>query len=322
MAEPLLSVRGLRTVFRTQSSEYAAVDGVDFDLHESEILGIVGESGSGKSVMGLSLMRLVSPPGVITAGEIRFEGRDIRALTETDMRRIRGGSVAMIFQDPMSSLNPYLRVGEQIAEVARLHLRFSRRQAKIRAVEMIERVGIPEATRCAENYPHQLSGGMRQRVMIAAALTCKPKLLIADEPTTALDVTIQAQILALLHALVREERASMILITHDFGVIAGIGDKMLVMYAGRVMESASVAQILASPRHPYTRALLRSIPDPSHKGKRLFQLPDAPPQSLMLDLPGCPFAVRCPEAISQCRDVTPPIRTTQPGHIAYCWLEC
>ena len=320
MADSLLSVRGLRTIFHTQLGEYAAVDGVDFDLHESEILGIVGESGSGKSVMALSLMRLVPPPGVITAGEICFQGRDMRALTEADMRRIRGRSIAMIFQDPMSALNPYLRVGEQIAEVARLHLGFSRRQANIRAVEMLERVGIPEAIRCAEYYPHQLSGGMRQRVMIAAALTCKPRLLIADEPTTALDVTIQHQILALLHALVREERASMILITHDFGVIAGTGDKMLVMYGGRVMESGSVARILAAPRHPYTRALLRSIPDPAHKGKRLFKLPDAAPQS-MLNRRGCPFAMRCPEAVSQCRDVTPPGRTTQTGHIADCWIE-
>jgi oligopeptide transport system ATP-binding protein len=321
MADPLLSVNGLRIAFRTEAGEMAAVNGVDFEVRSGEILGIVGESGSGKSVTGLSLVRLVPPPGRVTAGEIRFEGRDILGLTEREMRAIRGGRIGMIFQDPMTSLNPYLRISEQIAEGTRLHLGLGRKEAREQAVDMLERVGIADARARANGYPHQMSGGMRQRVMIAMALACRPKLLIADEPTTALDVTIQAQILNLIRKLNEASGTSMILITHDLGVIAGMADYVLVMYAGRIFESAPAARLFANPRNPYTRALLRSVPDPARRGGRLLQISGTPANAADLPNEGCPFAPRCADAKSQCFEQTPPMRPAGPHHRSFCWFE-
>src|SRR5450631_2982258 len=256
-AERMLLIRGLRIVFPTRSTEVAAVDRVDMELDDREILGVVGESGSGKSSLCLSLLRLLPLPGIVTHGEMMFQGRDLLRLGEDQMRQLRGASIAMVFQNPMSSLNPYLPVGEQIAEVARLHLGFSRARAKGYAVQMLERVGVSSPESRSAQYPHQLSGGMRQRVMIAIAIAGKPRLLIADEPTASLDVTIQAQILNLLRALVHEEGLSMILVSHDLAVVAGVADRVAVMYRGRVVESASAGQIFSQPRHPYTRALIR-----------------------------------------------------------------
>lgn len=321
MTEPLLSVRGLRTIFKTQAGEVTAVNGVDFDVSPGQVLGIVGESGSGKSVTSLSVMRLIRPPGMIAAGQIQFEGRDLLGLTEREMRDVRGGRIGMIFQDPMSSLNPYLRISRQIMESTRLHLGLSRRAAHDHAVTMLESVGIPEARVRADGYPHQMSGGMRQRVMIAMALACRPKLLIADEPTTALDVTIQAQILDLMRKLKQESGTAMMLITHDLGVIAGMADHVLVMYAGRVFESASAAQLFAAPRNPYTRALLRSVPNPAHRGEKLTQISGVPPDLARLPKAGCPFAARCPEAMPRCAHETPPVRDVAPGHQSFCWNE-
>ncbi len=321
MAEPLLSVRGLRTIFKTQAGEVTAVNGVDFDVRPGHVLGIVGESGSGKSVTSLSVLRLIRPPGMITAGKIQFENRDLLGLTEREIRGVRGGRIGMIFQDPMSSLNPYLRISRQIMESTRLHLGLSRRAAYDHAVTMLESVGIPEARVRADGYPHQMSGGMRQRVMIAMALACRPKLLIADEPTTALDVTIQAQILDLMRKLKQESGTAMILITHDLGVIAGMADHVLVMYAGRVFESAPAARLFAAPRNPYTRALLRSVPNPAQRGQKLTQISGVPPDLARLPKEGCPFAARCPEAQPRCSHETPPVREVAPGHQSFCWNE-
>jgi oligopeptide transport system ATP-binding protein len=316
--EPLLSVLGLRTVFRTQAGEVTAVNGVDFEVRPGQVLGIVGESGSGKSVTSLSLLRLVRPPGNIAAGEVQFEGRDLLGLSEREMRGVRGGRIGMIFQDPMSSLNPYLPISAQIMESTRLHLGLSRRDAYAHAVTMLESVGIPEARVRADGYSHQLSGGMRQRVMIAMALACRPKLLIADEPTTALDVTIQAQILDLMRKLKQDSGTAMILITHDLGVIAGMADYVLVMYAGRVFESAPTSQLFAEPRNPYTRALLRSVPNPARRGEKLTQISGVPPDLARLPKDGCPFAPRCSEVQSRCFDQTPPMRKAGAHHRSFC----
>jgi len=321
MAGSLLSVRGLRTVFRTRAGEVTAVNGVDFDVRPGQVLGIVGESGSGKSVTSLSVLRLIRPPGLIAAGQVQFEGRDLLRLTEREMRDVRGGQIGMVFQDPMSSLNPYLRISRQIMEGTRLHLGLSRRAAYDHAVAMLESVGIPEARVRADGYPHQMSGGMRQRVMIAMALACRPRLLIADEPTTALDVTIQAQILDLMRKLKEESGTAMMLITHDLGVIAGMADHVLVMYAGRVFESAPAARLFAAPRNPYTRALLSSVPNPSRRGETLTQLPGVPPDLARLPPEGCAFAARCPEAQPRCARETPPMREPAPGHHSFCWNE-
>jgi oligopeptide/dipeptide ABC transporter ATP-binding protein len=304
---PLLRIRDLRTYFRTDDGVVKAVDGVSFDLRAGETLGIVGESGSGKSVASLSLLKLVpQPPGYFPSGEIHFAGRDLMQTTEADMRRLRGNRLAMIFQDPMTSLNPYLTIERQLTEVLELHRGQSRRQARAGALQMLVRVGIPDPERRLCAFPHELSGGMRQRVMIAMALLCEPQLLIADEPTTALDVTIQAQILTLIKKLQAELGTSVILITHDLGVVAGMADRVAVMYAGRIVETGPVEQIFAHPRHPYTRGLLRSVP-------RLDGAPDealAPIAGLPPDLsalpPGCPFRPRCDRAQERCAREYPP----------------
>jgi peptide/nickel transport system ATP-binding protein len=324
MTEPdLLQVSDLRTVFRSGAEIARAVDGVSFSIAAGETLAIVGESGSGKSVTSLSIMRLVpTPPGEITGGTVRFRGNDLLRLSEPAMRRIRGNEIGMIFQEPMSSLNPLLTVGEQIAEVVRLHRGLGRAAARRHAVEMLSRVNIPDPLRRAGEYPHRLSGGMRQRVMIAMALACHPALLIADEPTTALDVTIQAQILELIRTLQAELGMSVLFVTHNLGVVAQIADRVAVMYAGRIVELGDVARVFASPLHPYTRALLRSIPQLRTAGReatrRLQSIPGQVPSAAALP-PGCSYAPRCPLADGRCRDEMPPIAEVMPDHEVRCY---
>jgi oligopeptide transport system ATP-binding protein len=317
--EPLLAVRGLRTYFDEDSRVVRAVDGVSFELRRGETLGIVGESGSGKSVTSLSIMRLIpSPPGRIAAGEIVFDGRDILKLTDEEVRNLRGKRISMIFQDPMTSLNPFMRISTQLMEVSQLHLGHSRAEAFDHAVNLLEIVGIPDARRRAQDYPHQFSGGMRQRVMIAMAISCHPELLIADEPTTALDVTIQAQILELIRKLKAETGTSVILITHDLGVVAGMTERILVMYAGHIFESAPTADLFARPGNPYTAGLLQSVPDPaSETGAELYQIPGLPPDVAHLP-PGCPFAPRCSRAQDICAREFPPLIELSPGHQSLC----
>ena len=316
---PLLTVRDLRTWFAEDDLTAKAVDGVSFELQRGETLGIVGESGSGKSVTNLSVMRLIpSPPGRIVSGEITFDGQNLLALPPDAMRRIRGRRIAMIFQDPMTSLNPFMRVSQQLMEVTQLHLGHSTQEAYAHAVQMLDMVGIPDARRRVDGYPHEFSGGMRQRVMIAMALSCKPELLIADEPTTALDVTIQAQILELIKTLKRDTGTSVVMITHDLGVVAGMTDRILVMYAGKVFESAPTAELFARPANPYTAGLLASVPDPSddaHAG--LYQIPGLPPDVARMP-PGCPFAPRCARAESICREQFPPFVELTPQHHSLC----
>jgi oligopeptide transport system ATP-binding protein len=316
---PLLSVRELRTWFDEDELTAHAVDGVSFELNRGETLGIVGESGSGKSVTNLSIMRLIpTPPGRIVSGEIVFDGQDLLKLPAEAMRRIRGKRIAMIFQDPMTSLNPFMRVSRQLMEVTQLHLGHSKAEAYEHAVRMLETVGIPDARRRADGYPHEFSGGMRQRVMIAMALSCKPELLIADEPTTALDVTIQAQILELIKTLRRETGTSVIMITHDLGVVAGMADRILVMYAGKVFESAPTTELFERPANPYTAGLLRSVPDPTDDTHaELYQIPGLPPDVARLP-PGCPFAPRCARAEAVCREQFPPFVQLTPQHQSLC----
>jgi oligopeptide transport system ATP-binding protein len=317
----VLEVRQLRTEFRTEDGVVPAVDGVSFSLARGRTLGIVGESGSGKSVTSLSILRLVpDPPGRIVAGEIRFAGRDLLQLSAAEMRRIRGKRIAMIFQDPMTSLNPYLRVGRQLTEVLELHEGCTRQESRRRALAMLERVGIPEPARRIDRYPHEFSGGMRQRVMIAMALLCQPELLLADEPTTALDVTIQAQILELIQRLRDELGTAVILITHDLGVVAGMADEVAVMYAGRIVEQAPAAELFANPRHPYTLGLLRSIPRLDRDTDRLVPIPRRPPDLVRLG-PGCPFAPRCGFVQARCRTEVPDLREVGPAHRAACWVD-
>jgi len=319
LTPPLLSVRDLRTYFDEDQRVVRAVDGVSLNLRRGETLGIVGESGSGKSVTSLSILRLVpSPPGRIVAGQIELDGVDLLKVPAEQMRRIRGKRIAMIFQDPMTSLNPFMRISAQLSEVTRLHLGYSRTQAFDHAVHMLELVGIPDAARRAREYPHQFSGGMRQRVMIAMALSCEPELLIADEPTTALDVTIQAQILELVARLRRETGTSVILITHDLGVVAGMTDRILVMYAGKVFESAPTRDLFARPANPYTKGLLLSVPNPMREaGDALYQIPGLPPDVAHLP-PGCPFAPRCDRAAAICREEFPPFVELTPEHHSLC----
>ena len=318
----LLSVRDLKTYFRTEDGLVKAVDGVSFDLKKGETLGIVGESGSGKSVTNLSIVRLVPrPPGEIAGGEVIFEGRDLLTLPEKELRAIRGGQIAMIFQDPMTSLNPFLRVSAQLMEMTRLHLGYTKKQAYEHAISMLELVGIPDARSRVNDYPHQFSGGMRQRVMIAMALSCKPRLLIADEPTTALDVTIQAQILELIKQMKAETGTSVILITHDLGLVAGMTDHVVVMYAGHIFESAPTEVLFRNPQNPYTRALLRSVPDPTAEQAELFQIPGLPPDLSRLPANRCPFADRCPEVIDKCREAFPPYHEIEEDHWTLCWVR-
>jgi oligopeptide transport system ATP-binding protein len=317
-SQPLLSVRDLSTYFAEDEKTVRAVDGVSFDVHRGETLGIVGESGSGKSVTNLSIMRLIpSPPGRIARGEVIFDGRNLLTLPEREMRAVRGKRIAMIFQDPMTSLNPFMRISHQLMEVTRLHLGHSRAEARAHAIGMLELVGIPDARRRADGYPHEFSGGMRQRVMIAMALSCKPELLIADEPTTALDVTIQAQILDLIQKLKEETGTSVILITHDLGVVAGMVNRVMVMYAGRIFESAPTPELFARPGNPYTKGLLLSVPDPTCEHKELYQIPGLPPD-LAITVPGCPFAERCYRAEAICREEPPPFVQLTPAHHSLC----
>jgi oligopeptide transport system ATP-binding protein len=295
-----------------------AVDGISFQLKRGETLGIVGESGSGKSVTNLSIIRLIpSPPGRIVSGQVLLDGLDILAMKEDDVRRIRGRRIAMIFQDPMTSLNPFMKISRQLMEITRLHLGHTKSQAYDHAIKMLETVGIPDARARVDSYPHEFSGGMRQRVMIAMALSCEPELLIADEPTTALDVTIQAQILELIKTLKRASGASVILITHDLGVVAGMTDHLIVMYAGKVFEQAPTAELFALPGNPYTKGLLRSVPDPTAEQGELYQIPGSPPDVAHLP-PGCPFAPRCQRVEDICRREFPPFVQLNAEHFSLC----
>ncbi|HEX8097333.1 MAG TPA: ABC transporter ATP-binding protein [Pyrinomonadaceae bacterium] len=312
----ILEVRDLRAYFRTDEGIVKAVDGVSFELKRGETLGIVGESGSGKSVTNLSVIRLVpSPPGEIVSGEILFNGQDILALQTEEVRRIRGKRIAMIFQDPMTSLNPFMRISKQLMEITQLHLGHTKDQAYEHAVGMLETVGIPDARARVDSYPHEFSGGMRQRVMIAMALSCEPELLIADEPTTALDVTIQAQILELIKKLKSETGTSVILITHDLGVVAGMTDHILVMYAGKIFEQAGTRELFSCPGNPYTVGLLRSVPDPTAEQGKLYQIPGLPPDVAHLPANQCPFAPRCDRAEEICfREFPPYVELTRDHH--------
>ncbi|HUB10550.1 MAG TPA: ABC transporter ATP-binding protein [Acetobacteraceae bacterium] len=318
----LLEVDHLQTHFRTPDGVVRAVEGVSLRVHTGETLAVVGESGCGKSVTAMSILRLVQEPPGWTEGSIRFDGHDLLALSEREMREIRGNAISMIFQEPMTSLNPVLTVGYQVSETVRLHQGLSRRQAEQRAIEMLTLVGIPAPTRRAREYPHQLSGGMRQRVMIAMALACRPKLLIADEPTTALDVTIQAQILDLMRDLKARFGAAILLITHDLGVVAEMAERVMVMYAGRKVEEAPVDKIFAHPMHPYTRGLLDSVPKLGsslrHAGRsKLAEIAGLVP-SLSSRIVGCPFAGRCPLTTELCREVAPALEVKALEHQAAC----
>ena len=320
---PVLDVKGLQTVFFTNSGLFKAVDDVSFTVRRGETLAIVGESGCGKSVTALSIMRLVpDPPGRIVGGSIMLEGSDLLALDEDRMRKIRGDRISMIFQEPMTSLNPVMRIGDQIAEAVRLHRPMTAKEASEQAVKMLRLVKIPEPERRATEYPHQLSGGMRQRAMIAMALACRPALLIADEPTTALDVTIQAQILALMLDLQKELGMGLILITHDLGVVAQTAQRVIVMYAGKKVEEAEVETLFANPRHPYTRGLMASIPRVPSAGAntdvRLVEIPGMVPSLTRLPK-GCAFAPRCGLAVARCHQEYPPLQDWGAGHLAACW---
>jgi oligopeptide/dipeptide ABC transporter ATP-binding protein len=315
----LLSVEHVTVSFFTKSGVVAAAHDVSFSIQRGEALGLVGESGSGKSVTALSILGLVAKPGVITSGKILYDGRDLREASPEELRRIRGSEIAMIFQDPMTSLNPVYTTGEQIAEAVRLHLGLSRKQAWEKAVESLAAVSIPDPARRAKEYPHQMSGGMRQRVMIAMALSCDPKLLIADEPTTALDVTIQAQILELLRKLRRERNLGLLLITHDLGVVAETVDRAAVMYAGRIVENAPIERLFASPQHPYTIGLLESVPRIGRSARRLATIDGVVPSLANLP-PGCAFAPRCVEAEPACRtdDIPTVVIDSAAQHQARC----
>jgi oligopeptide/dipeptide ABC transporter ATP-binding protein len=320
---PLLEVNDLRTQFRTRAGLVRAVDGVSFSLDGGELLGLVGESGCGKSITALSVMRLISPPGEIVTGEILFDGKDLLRLTDEQMRQIRGDDIAMIFQDPMTSLNPVFTVGEQIAEALRLHRKLSRKAARAAAIEAMREVAIPDPARRVDDYPHQLSGGMRQRVMIAMALACDPKLLIADEPTTALDVTIQAQILELLNELRKSRELAVLLITHDLGVVAEVADRVAVMYTGRIVEESPVEELFARPKHPYTEGLLRSVPKLSVedvvKHERLQTIEGVVPSPTNLP-PGCHFAPRCSYRMPRCTEEEIPLYQLENGVKVRCVL--
>ena len=318
--EFLLSVEGLKTHFFSRSGVVKAVDGITYDVREGETLAIVGESGCGKSVGALSIMRLVaSPPGRIVDGHVLFDGMDLLEMSEQQMRTIRGNRIAMIFQEPMTSLNPVLTIGKQITESLQLHLKMEGAEAERRAVELLDMVGIPDAPSRLKQYPHQFSGGMRQRVMIAMAMSCNPKLLIADEPTTALDVTIQAQILELIKDISQQLGTAVIIITHNLGVVARYADRVNVMYAGKIIERGTALDIYENPQHPYTQGLLESVPrlDESRK-TRLESIEGAPPD--LMDLPaGCAFRPRCRYAVDRCAEEVPPLMPVADGHTAACW---
>ncbi|HZH92946.1 MAG TPA: ABC transporter ATP-binding protein [Tissierellaceae bacterium] len=316
----ILEVNGLKTSFYTHVGEVQAVRGIDFKLKSGDVMGIVGESGSGKSVTARSVMKLIEHPGVIKEGSIIFDGKDITGFSDQKMSNIRGNDMAMIFQDPMTSLNPVFRIEDQMTEVIRRHQKVSHREAKEKAIEMLHLVGIPEPAKRIRSYPHEFSGGMRQRVMIAMALSCNPKLLIADEPTTALDVTIQAQILDIMRDISTKLDTAIILITHDLGVIAETCTDLVVMYGGMPMEKGSVEDIFESPQHPYTRGLLKSVPrmDTEEKG-RLKPIAGSPPD-LLSPPAGCPFSTRCPNVMQICTEQAPPMFSVGEKHTSACWL--
>ena len=316
----LLEVRDLATGFVTAEGYVQAVDGVSFHIDEGEILGLVGESGCGKSVTSLSIMRLIpDPPGQITGGSVLFEGRDLLKIPERQMRQVRGGSIGMIFQEPMTSLNPVLTIGRQITEAIEVHLDLKGRSARNRGIEILDRVGLPDSGRRFDDYPHQLSGGQRQRVMIAMAISCNPRLLIADEATTALDVTIQAQILELLQSLCEEFRMALLIITHNLGVVARYAERVAVMYAGKIIESGPADAIYAAPRHPYTAGLLSSVPRlDAPVGARLTPIEGEIPDLTNLP-PGCAFEPRCRWAVERCGVDSPGLIEAEPGHYAACW---
>jgi peptide/nickel transport system ATP-binding protein/oligopeptide transport system ATP-binding protein len=325
MGEPLLSIENLRIHFFTEEGIVKAVEGVDMQIQSAETLAVVGESGCGKSVTALSIMRLIpSPPGQILQGSrIQFNGRELTGLSDEAMRHIRGNQISMIFQEPMTSLNPVFRAGAQVAEAIRLHQKVTKHQALEQAIEMMAKVGIPDPARRAREYPHQLSGGMRQRVMISMALACNPKLMIADEPTTALDVTIQAQILDLMNQLKADFGAAIMLITHDLGVVAEMAQRVVVMYTGQVVEQAGVEALFDAPQHPYTVGLMCSIPnlsEPVPADRILPTIHGVVPS--LLDLPpGCSFQKRCPKVMDRCRQEAPPLFDLDGGHLARCWLH-
>lgn len=319
--EKILQVKNLQTWFWTDAGIVKAVDGVSFDLHKREMLAIVGESGSGKSVTNLAVMNLIpNPPGKIVGGEVWFEGRDVLKMNKQEIRQLRGNKISMIFQDPMTSLNPFLRISTQMIETIRLHQGLSKKDARDRAIEMLKLVGIPAAEKRVDCYPHQFSGGMRQRVMIAMGLSCDPEVLIADEPTSALDVTIQAQILDLIGDLSARLGTAVILITHSLGLVAGMCDNVCVMYAGRIVEQGGVDELFANPAHPYTRGLIKSVPRMDKKNAgRLFSISGQPPN--VIDLPACcPFYPRCSEAMPECKREYPASYSLSPSHRTSCWL--
>ncbi|MGM0834731.1 MAG: ABC transporter ATP-binding protein [Bacillota bacterium] len=322
MSEPVIEVKGLQTSFFIDDGEIPAVDSIDFYINEGEILGIVGESGCGKSVTSLSIMGLVpNPPGKITGGEILFNGENLVNASERRMRQIRGNDIAMIFQEPMTSLNPLFTISSQLTEAIRIHNKCSKKQAKDRAIEILKLVGLPRAEELINEYPHQLSGGMRQRVMIAMAMACDPKVLIADEPTTALDVTIQAQILKLMKKLNQDMNTAIMLITHDLGVVAEVCERVVVMYAGKIVEEGEVRTIFKDPKHPYTAGLIKSVPDMREKKERLYSIPGNVPKPGSVKT-GCRFAERCEHAFERCWTETPELyKADVEGHRVRCFLH-
>ena len=321
VATSVISVSDLSTEFDTPDGVVYAVNGVSFSVRPGEFLGVVGESGSGKSVTMMSMLRLIPmPPGRIVSGRVDFGGDDLLGVDQQKLRSVRGGEIGFIFQDPMTSLNPVMSIGRQIAEPLRIHLDMSKRAARQKAAELLTLVGLPDAHQRLDSYPHELSGGMRQRVMIAIALACSPRLLIADEPTTALDVTVQAQIIEIVENLRKEFGTSMVWITHDLGVIAGLADRVLVMYGGKIVEEARVADLYARPKHPYTQGLLRSIPRLDQKGDSLDSIEGTPP-NLYEPPTGCTFAPRCPHAFDRCTNEVPPLFDVGIEHKAACWWD-
>lgn len=320
--EPILQIKDLKVSFQSGKKFLPAVDGVSFELNDGEILGIVGESGSGKSVTSLATMGLIpSPPGKIEKGEILFNGMDLTKLSEKEWRKIRGNQISMIFQEPMTSLNPLFTIGNQLSEGIRIHTNFSKAEAKTRSLDLLRLVGIPRAEGILQEYPHQLSGGMRQRVMIAMAMACNPKMLIADEPTTALDVTIQAQILTLMKELNKKTNTSIIFITHDLGVVAEVCERVIVMYAGQIVEQGDVRTILKNPQHPYTKGLLKSVPNLKAKKDRLYSIPGTVPAPGSVQK-GCRFAARCTEVFGKCQEEIPElVKMEKDGHEVRCFLH-